>query len=108
LSIPVKTNPSDIKFEPHCYITARNIPKEWTEEWLDAHGFPQMPVYSVGHGQSKVDVAKEAGVEIFIDDRFENFVDLNNAGICCFLLDAPHNKRYDVGFKRISNINDVL
>jgi len=26
LSIPVKTKPSDIHFEPHCYITSRSIP----------------------------------------------------------------------------------
>jgi hypothetical protein len=38
LSIPVKTKPSDIHFEPHCYITSRSIPKEWTEEWLDKNG----------------------------------------------------------------------
>lgn len=108
LSIPTKINPSEIGFEPHCYITARNIPTEWTQEWLDKNGFPQMPVYSVGHGESKVDVAKKSGIDIFIDDRFENFVELNKAGVCCFLLDAPHNKRYEVGYKRIQHINDVL
>lgn len=105
LSIPVKTNPNDIKFEPHCYITSRSIPKEWTEEWLDKNGFPSMPVYSVGHGESKVDVARKAEIDIFVDDRYENFVELNNAGICCFLFDAPHNRRYEVGYKRLYDLN---
>lgn len=108
LSIPVKTKPSDIHFEPHCYITSRSIPKEWTEEWLDKNGFPTMPVYSVGLGESKVDIAKYSGVEIFIDDRYENFVELNNNGVCCFLFDAPHNQRYDVGYKRIKSLNEIL
>ena len=107
MSIPVKTSPSDIHFEPHCYITSRSIPKEWTEEWLDKNGFPTMPVYSVGHGQSKVDVAKESGIEIYVDDRYENFVELNNAGVCCFLFDAPHNRRYDVGYKRIKSLKEL-
>lgn len=107
LSIPVKTNPSDIHFEPHCYITSRSIPKEWTEEWLDKNGFPTMPVYSVGINQSKVEVAKESGIDIFVDDRFENFVELNNAGICCYLFDAPHNQRYKVGHKRIKSLADL-
>lgn len=108
LSIPVKTKPSDIHFEPHCYITSRSIPKEWTEEWLDKNGFPAMPVYSVGFGMSKVDVAKQSGIELFVDDRYENFVELNQNGIFCFLFDAPHNQRYDVGHRRIKSLNEIL
>lgn len=108
LSIPIKTPPSEINFEPHCYITSRSIPKEWTEEWLDKNGFPTMPVYSVNFGESKIDVAKKSGIEIFVDDRYENFVELNNAGICTFLFDAPHNQRYDVGYRRIYSLKDLM
>jgi hypothetical protein len=107
LSIPVKTLPSEINFEPHCYITSRSIPVEWTQEWLDKNGFPTTPVYSIGHGESKVEVAKKSGVEIFVDDRFENFVELNNAGICTYLFDAPHNQRYNVGHKRIKSVSEL-
>lgn len=107
LSIPVKTKPEDIHFEPHCYITSRSIPKEWTEEWLDKNGFPTMPVYCVDFDHSKVEVAKKSGIDIFIDDRYENFVELNNAGICTYLFDSPHNQRYDVGYKRIFNLNEL-
>lgn len=107
LSIPVKTPPSEIPFEPHCYITSRSIPKEWTEEWLQNNGFPAVPVYSIPHGASKVEVAKQAGVDWFVDDRFENFVELNRAGICCFLFEAKHNLRYDVGYKRIKSLKDL-
>lgn len=107
LSIPVKTRPQDIHFEPHCYITSRNIPTEWTEEWIDKNGFPTMRVITVGHNQSKVEAVKESGVDIYVDDRFENFVELNRAGICCYLFDAPHNRRYDVGFKRIKSLSEL-
>lgn len=107
LSIPVKTKPSDIHFEPHCYITSRSVPKEWTEEWLDKNGFPTVRVHSIGFGQSKIQVAKESGIEIFVDDRFDNFVELNNAGICCFLFDCEHNQRYDVGYKRIKSLKEL-
>lgn len=107
LSIPLKTKPSQLFFEPHCYITSRSIPVEWTQEWLDKNGFPATKVYSVNLDQSKVQVAKESGIDIFVDDRFENFVELNRAGICCYLFDAPHNKRYDVGHKRIYSISDL-
>ena len=108
LSIPVKVSPEDIPFEPHCYITSRSIPIEWTMEWLDNNHFPTTKVYSIGHGASKVDVAKESGCDIFVDDRFENFIELNNAGICTFLLDAPHNRRYDVGYKRIKSLQELV
>ena len=108
MSIPAKISPSDIGFEPHCYITSRSIPKEWTEEWLDKNGFPTMPVYSVGLGESKIEVALKSGIDIFVDDRFENFVELNKAGVCTYLFDAPHNERYDVGHKRIFNLQDLM
>jgi uncharacterized HAD superfamily protein len=108
LSIPAKVKPEDIPFEPHCYITSRSIPVEWTIEWLDNNGFPAVPVYSVGLGESKVEVAKESGIEIFVDDRFDTFVELNNAGICTFLFDAPHNQRYNVGHKRIKSLGELL
>jgi 5'(3')-deoxyribonucleotidase len=107
LSIPVKTKPCEINFEPHCYITSRSIPVEWTIEWLDNNGFPSMPVYSIGHGESKVNVAKQSGIDIYVDDRYENFVELNNAGICTFLFDAPHNRRYNVGYKRITSLLEL-
>lgn len=108
LSIPVLTKPEDIPFEPHCYITSRSIPKEWTEEWLDNNGFPVAPVYSVGTGQSKVQACFDSGIDIFVDDRFETFCELNKAGICTYLFDAPHNQRYSVGYRRIKSLKDLV
>lgn len=108
LSIPKKLEPSELPFEPHCYITSRSIPIEWTEEWLNINGFPGVPVYSVKFGESKVDVARKSGIEIFVDDRYENFVELNKAGICTFLYDAPHNQRYNVGHKRIKSLKELI
>ena len=108
MSIPVKTKPSDLGFEPHCYITSRSIPQAWTEEWLDKNGFPTVPVYTVPYNTTKVEVAKKCGIDIFVDDKFQNFVELNNAGICCYLFNAKHNEKYDVGYKRIHNLKDLV
>lgn len=108
MGIKPKIDPRSLPFEPHCYITSRIIPTEWTEEWLEKNGFPTMPVYTVGHNESKVEVARKSGIDIFVDDRYENFVELNKAGICTFLMDAPHNQRYDVGFKRIKNLKEIV
>lgn len=108
LNIPRKIDPNTIPFEPHCYITSRSVPVELTQKWLEKNGFPCKKVYSVGFGVSKIDVAKESGVEIFVDDRFENFAELNKAGICTYLLDAPWNQRYNVGHKRIYSLKDLV
>jgi 5'(3')-deoxyribonucleotidase len=108
LNLPTLCNPKDIPFEPHCYITSRSVPEEWTKEWLFKNGFPTRPVYSIPFGASKVDIAKKAGIDIFVDDRYENFVELNNAGICTFLFDASHNQRYEVGYKRIKSLKELV
>lgn len=100
--------PDEIPFEPHCYVTSRPVPTEVTERWLDKNGFPTRPVITVAPGQSKVNALKEAGVEIFVDDRYENFEDLNRNGILCYLWDSPHNQRYNVGFKRIKSLKDII
>ena len=107
MNIPVKTKPEDIPFEPHCYITSRGIPSEWTEEWLEKNGFPLAPVYTVPLEKSKVDVAKEAGIDTFVDDNFNNFYELNAEGILCYLFSCNHNARYDVGFRRIESLKEV-
>lgn len=99
-------NPKDIPFEPHCYVTSRPVDTKITEEWLDKNEFPHRPVITVPLNKSKAEVLKEQNVDIFIDDRFENFVEINKAGILCLLMDMPHNRRYDVGYKRIMNFED--
>ena len=91
-----KINPKDLAFEPHCYITSRPVDTSITVKWLETHGFPIRPVYTVELGQSKVEVAKQSGIDVFVDDRYDNFVELNRNGICTYLFDAPHNKRYNV------------
>jgi uncharacterized HAD superfamily protein len=99
--------PEDLPFEPHCYITSRPVSKEVSEAWLDKHHFPAKPVYSIDVRTSKVQVAKDAGVEIFVDDAFENFVELNNGGIFTYLYSAPWNQKHDVGHMRINSLKDI-
>lgn len=99
--------PSDIPFIPHCYITSRPIPKEITEDWLDMYNFPRRPVYSIDIRQSKIEAAKESGIEIFVDDSYDNFVDLNNNGIFTYLYTAPWNTRHNVGHMRLNTLMEI-
>jgi 5'(3')-deoxyribonucleotidase len=108
LSIKPKINPDEMPFEPWAYVTSRPVDTSVTEEWLDRHGFPARPVITVPLGASKVDAIKSAGIEVFVDDRHDNFLELNRAGVTTFLFDAPHNQRYkNVGYKRIKSLNDL-
>jgi hypothetical protein len=107
LNIEPLMKPEDMPFEPSCYITSRPVPQEITEQWLDNNHFPARKVISLDIKQSKVEAAKDAGVEIFIDDSYENFVELNKAGICTYLYSAPWNKRYDVGHMRLNSLKDL-
>ncbi|HNU60234.1 MAG TPA: hypothetical protein PKI08_09820 [Aquaticitalea sp.] len=72
LNIKPLINPSEIPFEPHCYITSRPVSVEISKQWLKKNGFPEKPVISLEIKSSKVEAAKNAGVDIFIDDFYEN------------------------------------
>lgn len=104
----IKPKQTSLPFEPHCYITSRPIDVSVTQEWLKRCGFPMVKIYSLGHDVSKVQIAKEAGVDIFVDDRYDNFVELNQNGVCCYLYDAPHNQRHEVGYRRIKDLAELL
>jgi hypothetical protein len=101
-TLPAKHIPS---FEPDMYITSRSIPNEWTMENLQKQGFPCAPVYSIPWNESKIPLLKQHKVDILIDDKHLNYKEATEAGIFCYLMDAPHNQYYNVGHRRIYNLN---
>ncbi len=107
-NIPPLLKREDIPFEPHCYITARSIASEITQEWLDRHLFPKAQLYCVGVGESKVEVARQSGVTHFVDDNYSNFLELTRADIFTYLYDASYNRKYDVGYKRIHSLKELV
>lgn len=106
LNLEPLITPEELPLEPHCYITSRSIDAKVTKAWLDKYGFPDVPVYSLRAGESKVETAIKSGIDYFIDDYYKNFLELNKAGVCTFLMDASYNKKYNVGYKRIKDFND--
>ena len=95
----------EIKFEPTAYLTSRSIPVEWAKECLQKNGFPCAPVYSVPYNTSKVDVLKALKADVLIDDKVDNYREATEAGIFCYLMDAPHNKFMNIGHRRIYDLN---
>jgi uncharacterized HAD superfamily protein len=108
LNIPPLQKSDDIPFEPHCYITSRDVPSEVSKQWLLNHGFPDKPVHSIGRECSKIDVAKKSGIDVFVDDYIKNYQELNNAGITTYLYSACNNLQYDVGNMRINSLKELL
>lgn len=102
VNIPVLNIP---QFEVDYYITARSIPVEWIQESLQKNNLPCAPVHVVPWDQSKLKHLKDLKIDIFIDDRYENYKEATDAGIFCYLMDAPHNRYYNVGHRRIYDLN---
>jgi uncharacterized HAD superfamily protein len=102
-------SPRELPYEPVVYITSRpEILRGVTERWLfEVNKYPVAPVVFTS---DKLTACKEHKVDRFIDDKFSTFAHLNANGIPCYLFDAAHNRRYDVGYKRITRetIKNVL
>jgi len=102
VNLPVKHFP---KFVPHCYITARSIPIEWIKESLEKNNLPCRPIYIVPWGQSKKEVLKQSGANILIDDKLDNMIEAEEIGITAYLMDTPANQKFDVGARRLYNLD---
>jgi hypothetical protein len=109
LSIPRLFNPTDLKFEPVAYVTKRELcGVDRTKAWLQLNKFPTAPVFMVKDGETKIDTLTKNNIEWFVDDKFQTFKEINEDGrMHCFLMDAPWNRKYDVGHHRIYSLNDL-
>jgi len=108
LNIELKNKPN---FIPNGFVSARAIPKKWTYELLKKYNIPgRSNITQVNWGHSKVEILKEIGCEIFVDDNIKTFKECNSNGIFCLLMDASTNKHiktdyriYDLNIKTILN-----
>jgi len=106
LNIPALNKPENIYFEPVAYITSRTISPEISKKWLDENHFPSAKVYNTKE-YSKLELCKQLGIDFFIDDSYENFCDMNNGGIKCFLYSQSYNLKYEVGGLRVNGLSEL-
>ena len=96
---------------PDLYLTARKIPTEWTQKWLEECGFPPAEVVTVGHTKDykameyKLKVLKEKKIDIYVDDYPDTVRGLLENGIAAVLFDARHNRNENL--PRISDFNGI-
>jgi len=74
------------------YVTAREKRmKEVTENWFKENDLPKGQLHMLG-SHYKVDKAKELECNIFIEDRYENALQLALAGYEVLLIDCYYNR----------------
>jgi hypothetical protein len=91
------------------YVTKREFPdaQRITEAWLRENGFPEAPVLCVPMNQSKVPILKALNIDVFVEDAANNWQEINDAGITCFLVDRPWNRAVNAGYQRIHNFDQL-
>lgn len=104
VNMPIKNIPP---IEVDYYVTARSIPVEWTMEAIQKNNLPKAKVYTLPWNVSKIDTLKSLGINVFVDDKYATFKECIDSGIFCYLIDAQHNKHYDVGHHRIYSLDEL-
>jgi hypothetical protein len=96
-----------IKFPVEAYVTARPIPGEFTAAWLQHYEFPLASVLTVEPDASKLAALKHLNIDLYVDDRPENFHEVLAGGITCLLFDRPWNRECADGGLRITSLEQV-
>ncbi len=86
-------------------VTARFEIKEFdviesTKKWLDKYQIPYDKI--IFNAESKLEIAKNEKIDVFIDDSYKNCQDMAGTGIKAFLMDARGNRGLETnGFERV-------
>lgn len=102
VTTPLTSEARTMNFEPVVYVTSR--PERIRDATLDSIAYHGLPAAPVVFTEDKVAACKEHRVELFVDDYYNNFCKLNQAGIKCLLMDRSYNRKYDVGHLRINHL----
>lgn len=102
VNMPIKNRPT---FEIDYYVTAREIPVEWTTEAIAKNNLPMSKVFTLSWNESKIEQLQKLKADIMIDDKYSTYKECQSAGIFCYLMDSPANRYYNVGHRRIYDLN---
>ncbi len=82
-----------IDFEVTRYITSRPIGNEISYFWLWKNGFPNPErCTTVPNPDDKLEVLRQIGIDVFVDDRIETCHQIQDAGIQAILFNAPYQR----------------
>ncbi|MGM0410958.1 MAG: LNS2 domain-containing protein [Bacillota bacterium] len=89
-------------------ITARH--KEYnniTKNWLKKHS---IPYHSLSHEDDKAPLALKKNIELFIEDNYNNAIDIANNGIKVLLMNKYHNLNRELinNITRVNNWDEIV
>ncbi|MHC1683632.1 MAG: hypothetical protein AB6733_11845 [Clostridiaceae bacterium] len=90
------------------FVTARDSSLEMlTHSYLRNNGVPFNDLFVLG-SHFKVDKAKELSCNIFIEDNYENAIELSNNGFNVLLIDTNYNRKpINNNITRVYNWNEI-
>lgn len=90
------------------YVTAREKElKNTTEKWFKVNNLPNAELFLLG-SHHKVNKAVELKCDIFIEDRYENALELAGSGFNVLLIDTEYNRKPLIqGIKRVYDWKDI-
>lgn len=106
-SIP-KMDDAVFSFNPYVYITARPVPSYVTKGWIRNNRFPVSPVFTVSNPIDKLRLIQHCQLDAFVEDYHKTAIELNEAGIKCYLLNRPWNVNEPTpGVERINSLCEL-
>lgn len=96
----------EVGFTVHLITARQTCYEEVTIQWLTRHGFQYN---SLWFEDDKGTLCRRLGVELFVDDYWDNCLDIRDQGIMSLLMSAPHNIGYppEPGIVRVRNWQEV-
>lgn len=98
----------DIAYPIKGYCTSRPIDDTVIHMWLSEYGFPKGELINVYGTPIKKSEALKGKCDVFIDDGYHNFIDMQSNGMLCYLMTRDHNIKYDVGMYRVNTLNEFF
>lgn len=95
---------ADLGFKVHL-ITARDCQyRDVTKEWLTRNS---IPYHQLWLAKDKVTLCKQLGVQLFVDDHWDNCQALMAASIPVVMMNMPHNELLQVPVPRVSTWSEI-
>jgi hypothetical protein len=89
-------------FKPELICTKRINSKIYTRKALSKINITNIPIYQLYYYNSKKSKRIKGKCDVFIDDSIDNFIDLNESGIPCLLIDSEWNRHFNTPLRIFS------
>lgn len=82
-------------FKPELICTKRINSKCYTKKALSKINITNIPIYQLYYYNNKKSKKIKGKCDVFIDDSIDNFIELNESGVPCLLIDSEWNRNFE-------------